>query len=224
MTQLNITASGSIMSFYSNELPQYQADAWAYTTTKAQMDARQVNPDPSTKSYFDAMINSYQQLGWAAISLGKYEHPKTEGKTTPANIIIELLNSSLSEFSQFSNPTEKIRKIFNYFKESPTSVQSFLDWFWDKTYINAQQSHMVICPIYTIGNQMIVLTNYYYFSFEMSSWPSLFDGYDSSTLNATIKVVSMTLDMCRYKQIEDHLHTELGHSICEHVKNTTLDI
>jgi hypothetical protein len=231
MTQATLTAS-EIMLAWSLTKGRFtpsraQVDAWSYSTTKAQMDARQVSADPTSELYYGTMLAGYRRIGWRVNDLGVYEHtPKPGVFATPAQLLVNGLRSVSDRWlGGASDPADMLEKLLDRLKNPPPHVRAFLDWYWNKTYVSATARHMGMGPLISILGVPYMLIGYFDFSVDaMNGWESMFQLYPSASIFARARLVNISLDMGVYETHKESLERELASVASEHIRSTTLHV
>ncbi|HLM69219.1 MAG TPA: hypothetical protein VK358_16895 [Longimicrobium sp.] len=220
MSTNQLTAVDQAMAFCDASVPQPLIDAWSYTTTFAQANARTVNDDPSTQAYFDAMTGELAKLAWNITEASKVAYSNTANQITPAAIVSSILNPYLAPDQQAA-----LGGLLNAFQQPPTSeINNFLTFWWNKGSTQGGKSNMAFGPLTVVNNASDITMTYYSFNFSADSWRALFVARDSADLDVTAYRLRMNLNMALYNQISGDLIQKVGAKAANHIATAELDL
>ena len=228
MPRLDITTGPTGLMLVSSSVSQSTLDAYFYTFTKAQAEARKIDSDPSSQTYFNAMIKSLSTIGWiesCVMPCCNYtsSSPPLSPLSTCANACIQFVNESQSIIHIDTAQIEGwINIACSALHNLQPEEQSQLDFWWRGTDVLIQERVMTVGTLIEIFGETFVPINYFLLDIHSDSWRSLITPSEDFRLNASS--VLLTLDRIAYEQIEAKLRTELAIEIANHIKTTTLDL
>lgn len=219
MSQLTLTAVDQSISYADSSVPQDLIDAWSYTTTFAQANARTVNSDPATEAYFNAMTHELQDLAWNVTDAGKVKYDQTANKISPAGIVSSILNPYLSAQQQ-----KELSGVLNGIKQPDVAVSNFVDFFWKKASTSASKTSMAMGPLTVKNNSADITLIYYSFDYSATDWRSLFVEVDSAKLSVEAYNLEMNLNLALYNNIKGDIIAKLAGKEKDHIADTKLDL
>jgi hypothetical protein len=219
MTQTTLVSADQTLAFADNSMPQGLIDAWSYTTTFAQAHARTVNGDASTQQYFDAMTRELQEIGWNVTNAGRLNYDQSANRISPASIVKSIIHPYLSPDQQ-----RQLDGLLDAIGQPDVSISNFLDFWWKKASVSASKANMAMGPLTERNNSSDIKMIYYGFTYDASSWRSLFVEQDSASLGVTAYNLEMNLNLALYKSVSGDLIAKLAGKEKQHIQQTTLDL
>ncbi|WP_437547387.1 hypothetical protein WME97_45560 [Sorangium sp. So ce367] len=230
MPQVSLIASDRVLTWTALKgwlaPSQEDVDAWSYTTTKAQMEARKASTDVTSDAYHDAMMMAYQQIGWRVDGLGAYgyaQQPSTP--VTPAQIMVDALRAaSPRRLRAIYDPADMLETLLERLKSPPPRVRAFLDWYVSNAHVSETVQHMAMGPLISIFGTPNMLIVHYTLIAKIDGWESWFRPYDHSSILVRAKFATMRLNMGDYRAHKESLRRELTGATLQHIRRTTLEI
>lgn len=211
MTNVNLSAVDSLLSFYDNNLTNEVIDAYQMTMSYAQYLVRKVNSDPTSQIYFSEMKKQLSNIGWTVlidISIPTVHWSEIK----PIDVITSCLPGSIG--------ATEVKSILNAMTLPNSTASSLCDFFWQQSTTNINGTRMGIGRlIEEFGVPSIALG---FSTFDVTS--TSFDSFLNSkiSLNVQVETLGMTLDMSTYKKHENSIKKELKDYEQDHVKNAKL--
>lgn len=227
MNNLNVTFGPYGTLSLSTKASQKEIDAFFYTMTKAQKEARRIDPDPSSAGYFTAMTDELGNLGWSGTHITPFEYQPGSKPVAP---LTALMNAYIG-FVQDGIPTVRIdkgmldrclAKGFDALRRAPPNVTGMLDRWWGRTDIKADARVMTVGPLIDLVGIPVVAAGQCALTITADSWRALIT--PSSDFQLRIAPSVMSLNWMTYWRIEKALKKELAADLAWHLETTKLDL
>lgn len=228
MAKLNLTTSPSGLLALSTNATQSTLDAYFYTFTKAQANARNVNRDPSSQQYFNAMVESLSTLGWTILFEATSSNSSSGSTpTTPlascAYAFVNFLNNNTSTaLVDTVNLDIWLKSIYTVLQNLSPEQQEQLDIWWNGIEISGETRYMTVCQVIEILGQPLVPVVYYALTNSGDSWRSLIA--PSTNFHFVASPILLSLNWIAYNQLKTALKSELEAELTNHINTTALEI
>jgi len=227
MADLTLSLAPSGLLMLDAGAPDHTIEAYFYTFTKAQMVARDADPDPTTNIYYTAMTAELEKLGWTEIKAKPYAHRAGGDPVTP----IEVFADAMFDFAQQALPFVPIDKVaiqrgispmIAALKGASGQVRVDLDRWWNDTAFTVDLRIMTIGPLVEVLGMPWVSSGFFHLQIDATSWEALIT--PSNTFVLTVSPMVMTLDLATYAGYEAALKAELEVILKDHIRSTDLDL
>lgn len=203
-------------------------DAYFYSFTKAQMEARKVNSDPTTGAYFNAMTQSLHDLGWSLFQAKAVIQNTTGTPRIPLivcamallDMIEEGLGSVLTE--DRAGLEANANKLCVALRNPPLAISQQLDDWWRNSVVSADLRVMSIGPIFTLLGVPNLTAMHLALKFSASSWRSFV--LPATDFKISAQPALMSLNWHTYKSKEAALKAELEQVLTAQVQKTELSL
>jgi hypothetical protein len=227
MAELNLTTSPSGLLALSTNPTQSTLDAYFYTFTKAQANARNANRDPSSQQYFKAMVESLSALGWTILFEATSSNSSSGSTpTTPlascAYAFVNFLkNNTSTALVDTVNLDIWLKSIYTVLQNLSPEQQDQLDIWWNGIEISGETRYMTVCQVIEILGQPLVPLVYYALINSGDSWRSLIA--PSTNFHFVASPILLRLNWSAYNQLKTTLKSELEAELINHINTTTLE-
>lgn len=201
-------------------------DAYFYSFTKAQQDARQVNSDPSTDAYFDAMNASLTTLGWNVV------RTKLVGKSvsgtpqiplvTCALAILDLVEEGIGHLVTINRADFETTAthLCTALQNPPQDLATQLDDWWGGAAVTATLRVLDIGPLFELFGIVHLAAAHFAIDISVTSWRNFV--LPCSNFSFSARPVLMSLNWQTYRQQEAALKAELSADLSSQIKQTNL--
>ena len=227
MNSLNVTFGPNGTLSLSAKASQKEIDAFFYTMTKAQKEARKVDPDPTSAGYFTAMTQELRNLGWSGTHVTPFEYRAGSKPVSPLSALVK----AYVGFVQDGIPTVRIdtglierslASACDALLRAPSSVTDMLDRWWGRTDIKADARVMTVGPLIDLVGIPVVAAGQCALTINADSWRALIT--PSSDFYLRVAPSVMSLNWMTYWRIEKALKRELEADLAWHLETTRLDL
>lgn len=210
--------------------------AFAYSLTSAQGDARAVDADPSSDTYFSTMLQSLEALGWTALWRGTCESASPTPTAASLSIAQGMAASAQvqlgaapaipgidpASFAQFD-----VSRLYTYLataEDIAADVLTLLDAWWERTIASSTARRMQFGPLVRVGPLPMVLVSFARVDGLAASWKSLFTAKPVEPLDYDARAVLLSLSVPTYEQQHEALERRLADEVGAHIAEATLEI
>ena len=218
-----LVRADGVMAYGTVVTPRDSA-AFANTLTRAQADARSVDPDPTTPAYFDRMLTSLGALAWTSLDLGAHEYTRGDGPVAPIVAMLELLRSGLSRVMPMFTAPLPSDAVIAALRDPPPAVARLLDAWWGGLHVVADARSMLVGPLFSLLGAPQTLLGHVTLHLAADSWRSLLVPVDANALAIRGRLAWLALDWSRYAPIEHELLASLTAAEKQRICDASLDL
>ena len=227
MTQIVRIASGPSGLMTGGEgVSDASLDAYFYSFTKAQMDARAVNTDPTTDAYFEAMTDSLSEIGWTLFKAKPVSQNVKDTPQIPLIVCVMALLDMAQDGVGSVLPIDrtglqsKANDLCAALRNPPAPVAQQLDDWWQGAEISADYRVMSIGPILEILGVPNLMAMHLSLHFAANSWRSFVS--PSTDFSISARPALMSLNWLKYKLQEASLKASLAQELSGKIKTADL--
>lgn len=203
-------------------------DAYFYSFTQAQIDARAVNSDPSSDAYFSAMIASLKKLGWNVAQAKMISHSVTDKAQIPLVAcilaILDMVDDGIGNLFHIDRKhfETTANQICSCLQNPPPELASQLDAWWDGAAITADVRILNIGPLLEVFGILHLMAAHFALSVSVSSWRSFISPNTNFSFSA--RPALMSLNWLIYNPQEAALKARLEQELADKIQTTELDL
>lgn len=201
-------------------------EAYFYSFSQAQADARQVSSDPTSAQYFEAMQTGLKGLGWNILALRPFSGTSADHDTPLALGLRALMHFVTQAFPflpvTYAQISQRLSAIYHALETAPENLQNMLDQWWDNSLVSGSTRMLVMGPLFDILHATATIATHFSLSFQGDSWRSLIRPTSRATVHAA--PLAMVLDLHAYRKVEAQLQARFKASVIDHIATATLDL
>ena len=220
------TGPGGLLTA-ARSLTAEQLDAYFYSFTQAQMDARGVNPDATTGAYYGAMLSSLKQIGWVVYEADAVQKQGDGAPQTPLSVcleaLVDMIQDALGGFLPVNHSiTSSIADGAARELQNPAlATARQLDTWWDGTVTAVDLQVMTVGTMIEFMDVLYILAGHFSMHLSADSWRSLVEPTTGFRISA--KPAILRLDQSAYSRREYWLKQKLKKQLSGKIEQTTLD-
>jgi hypothetical protein len=221
------TAPNGLMSV-SPSVSANSLDAYFYTFTQAQVDARAANPDPTTDAYYTAMIGSLKAHGWTVFEVEAVEHKITSDPQVPLIVcVLALLDMVENGFGHVftidrSTILAAANAACNTLKDPPDEIARQLDEWWGSTHVEVGLRVLSVGPILELFGIPYLGAAHFAMRITADSWRDLVSPETDFSFSARPALMMLNWSECRQHEVS--LKAKLAAELAGKIKQTQLDL
>ncbi len=209
----------------STKASEQQIEAYFYTFTKAQSEARKVDADPTSQAYFDAMTRALGDLGWTVSRAAPYRHAPGNRPIAPLTALVDaflqILVSALPLAIDVKAVNGWLEAAERALADPPLEVERQLDAWWTGTQAGRARV-MTVGPLADILGVPWLGVLHCRLRLEGKSWRALIE--PSANFGLSAAPVVMSLNWIAYGLIEDDLKAALAADLKAQIAKARLDL
>ncbi len=223
-----ITSASSGLITGGTTVSAQALDAYFYSFTQAQTDARTASSDPSTDAYYNAMISSLEELGWSVAQTKFVSQSISDRVHIPLVVcmlaLLDAVNEGLGHLLQINQKhvESTANQLCKSLQNPPSHIIKQLDQWWDGATMTADARILNIGPLFDIFGVVHLIATHFALSLSVSSWRSFVS--PSTNFSFSARPALMSLNWLVYRPQEAELKDRLQDELAENIQSTQLDL
>jgi hypothetical protein len=217
-----VIRAGGVMAYSAEPTPRDIA-AFSYTLTRAQSDARSVDPDASAPAYFERMLVSLGGLAWTNFDLGTYHYQPGGAPVVPLLALLDVVGARLptAASAAIAKPMEAVVSALS---AAPPVLARLLDAWWGNLHVAGDVRSMFVGPLFAVLGSPQSILGHVRLGFAADSWRDLLVPVDPRALTIDGRLAWLTLNLDKYASIERQLVDSLTEAERQRICDATLDL